>query len=134
MSTIEKKKKRFLIKKYFANKWICDLIFIDWIKKDINKTTFAWYTVCNKKIDLSSTGSDLSDHAKRKSPTKLSPCAPTSLNFLLCHLHMVLLKLEVNLSAAVLLVMLLIHFRPIPRLCTPWYHMKSRVFLRFQRV
>ena len=54
---IEKDKKSNVTKqRHFLDDWLGDPLFKDWLDKDKNDNTVAWYFVCSKTISLSTAG------------------------------------------------------------------------------
>ena len=64
MKRVEKKK---VVKnqRQFIDSWLNGELFKDWLRKDLGDTKIAKCAVCQKTIELSSSGrSALTDHAK----------------------------------------------------------------------
>ena len=62
----EKKKSLLRNQRYFNESWLTDPSFKGWLCKEKDETK-AWYSLCHKTIELSSSGqSALTNHAKGK--------------------------------------------------------------------
>ena len=65
MNMEKNKEKKVKKQRYFIEDWLSDDNFKDWLRKDWEDNTKARCILCNKSIELSSSGhSALTDHAK----------------------------------------------------------------------
>ena len=65
MNMEKNKEKKVKKQRYFIEDWLSDDNFKDWLRKDRKDNTKARCILCNKSIELSSSGrSALTDHAK----------------------------------------------------------------------
>ena len=61
------KTKELPCQKYFVDDLLRNPVYKDWLEKDPNDLTIAWYYVCHKKISLSTAGqSAINDHGGGK--------------------------------------------------------------------